>query len=328
MDCQQATRSSNQPTGSYFYCRHENEVINFTKMTQATTNSASFSLTCRVCHQKQPASYFHQPYRPQLDTSYSRKIENTYPFWTQAVSSQFQPNPPSKTPKCDNSACQINISNLKRNRHMSKTVQKPREPEPVRAETKTQTVITKTLLPPKLVVQQKPQPKVKVIPRLPPKVKVVSKVKYLGVVNADPDEYVKKYGSTLMPLEEISNYVTDLKLSPSFFKTDTYPHVQTTYDDELRRYLEATLSQQKSFTRNSTAIDGTSPSAAIRDLFDFIDVPNRGVIKLGEACGFLPGFDPGKYDLRAVRILLGINDDHNYIDLQTFQKLYKIFTNN
>jgi hypothetical protein len=343
MNYRQYQRSDPAPCS--YYCRHENEVIDFVKIAQATFN---LRLACRICQPKQPPvrECPNEYNRSKIETNYTRNIEKSQPFWDQEkkkatallqLSPQFQPVKftNNNNTACGNGACVINLSNINRNRHLSKANQKSRDPEPVRTAALTprrvQIVVKKE--------SEKPNPKVIVIPRVPPKVTVVNKVKYLGVVNTDPHEYVKKYGPTLLPLEEISNYVSDLKLSPLFFHTipRNYQNVHTSYEKDLQSYLErSSQSRQNTFSKYSlldeastlNATFRTRFSSALRDLFEFIDLKNRGVIKLSEACQFVPEFDPGKYDLRTVRMLLGLSHGQDDIDFVTFEKLYRIFANN
>lgn len=47
----------------------------------------------------------------------------------------------------------------------------------------------------------------------PPSVEVKKEYKYLGIVEANPIEYIKKYGGSLKSLDDLPDYLSELKTS-------------------------------------------------------------------------------------------------------------------
>ncbi len=84
------------------------------------------------------------------------------------------------------------------------------------------------------VVYQRPAPepvyeKVKnvIIQWDPPKVVVNREFKDLGIVRADPDEYIAKFGPTLKKLEEMPDFVKDIKLPQDLLLAAQVPSLTT-----------------------------------------------------------------------------------------------------
>ena len=53
------------------------------------------------------------------------------------------------------------------------------------------------------------KPKVMIVPRQPPKVKIARKVKFLDTFEANPNDFVKKYGTSLKTTEQIPTFYRD-----------------------------------------------------------------------------------------------------------------------
>ena len=52
--------------------------------------------------------------------------------------------------------------------------------------------------------------------REPPEVNIVRKYKHLGIIHADPNEYVKKYGDTLKNVNEFKHYLNEIESHASY----------------------------------------------------------------------------------------------------------------
>jgi hypothetical protein len=370
------------PLGCNFYCRKENEVVNFFKTMTAQGPSVPPSApitpfkqlksNCKNCDQKQPTPPpSSQPSNSYINNrNYAQQVENTCSLW-QTAPAQHQQQKPQQIPQprvtfefestdhtkyCQASNGQSCPLNLQRKRSRPVVNSPPvtkLEPQPQQVATYESASATyKHEKNPPLVNKR-----VIVVPRVPPKVKVVAgKVKYLGVFNADPDEYVKKYGPTLMMLDELPSYALDLTLpvaQQADMSTNYYPmplpSAHTSYDDRLKRFLDTqnkasspqyhVREEQKPLTksgiknRTSRLVTGernrpsSCLSCTIRDIFEFVDVKNIGVVRLNEACQFVPQFDPARYDIASLKFMLGMDHREDFIDFLTFQKLYMIFRN-
>ena len=135
-----------------------------------------------------------------------------------------------------------------------------------------------------------------------PNVVVRKDYKYLGIVRANPAEYVQKYGPTLKQTEELPQFVLDIKNPDglSLAATHRYNPIHELEGDvealklvdldreglsEYKPYLQRLFNnkQPESATSSSSNIFSSSLESAIENIFSSIDVNNTGSIDISEA---------------------------------------------
>ncbi len=136
-----------------------------------------------------------------------------------------------------------------------------------------------------------------------PDVIVKKDFKYLGVVRANPVEYVQKYGNTLKKPKDLPQFVLDIKHPEGIELAANHRYSQihelegdidalrlvdldreglSEYKPYLEQFFKATASQM-STSSTSSDIFASSLESAIENIFRSIDVSNTGSIDISEA---------------------------------------------
>ncbi len=123
----------------------------------------------------------------------------------------------------------------------------------------------------------------------------------MGIVRANPAEYVQKYGSSLKTTEELPQFVLDIKNPDglTLAATHRYNPLHELEGDvealklvdldreglsEYKPYLQRLFNKQpESATSSSSNIFSSSLESAIENIFSSIDVNNTGSIEISEA---------------------------------------------
>lgn len=140
-----------------------------------------------------------------------------------------------------------------------------------------------------------------------PDVVIKKDFKYLGVVRANPVEYVQKYGSSLKKPKDLPQFVLDIKHPEGIELAANHRYSQIhelegdiealklvdldreglgEYKHYLEQFFKATgsqMSQTSTSTSTSSDIFASSLESAIENIFRSIDVGNTGSIDISEA---------------------------------------------
>lgn len=133
-----------------------------------------------------------------------------------------------------------------------------------------------------------------------PNVVVKKDYKYLGVVRANPVEYVQKYGPSLKKPKDLPQFVLDIKHPEGLTLAANHRYNQTHELEgdiealrlvdldreglsEYKPYLEQFFKATVSISSSSSDIFTSSLESAIENIFRSIDVNNTGSIDISEA---------------------------------------------
>jgi hypothetical protein len=155
-----------------------------------------------------------------------------------------------------------------------------------------------------------------------PHVSVKKENKFLGIVRANPAEYVQRYGSSLKTASELPQFVLDIKSPDGIVLASDYRYRTihelegdvdalklvdldreglSEYKEYLERYVLTSSNNTSNTTSHTTAITDTSESerkrnlstvsnsveSVIEEIFKSIDVKNTGSIDIDEAARIL-----------------------------------------
>jgi len=184
-----------------------------------------------------------------------------------------------------------------------------------------------------------------------PSVSVKKENKFLGIVRANPVEYVQRYGTTLKPANELPQYVLDIKAPDGIVLASNYKY-RTIYELEgdiealslvdldqegLAEYKAYLTKRRNSITslastndserRRSISTVSNSVESVIEEIFKSIDVKNTGSIDVDEAARILLRLNNrlgyGESGIKALFNTLGQNADNNKnITLDEFKQAF------
>ena len=173
-----------------------------------------------------------------------------------------------------------------------------------------------------------------------PEVQVKKEFKDLGVIRANPHEYVQRYGQTLKTSHDLPSFVLEIKppsgvVLASDYKYDSKFELEGDIEalklidlerEGLSEYrpalnqLEIERHQDVSYEESYSE----STSEFIKEMFELIDLDNNGKVSLEEAQKILLKLNSrlgrryGSDDVANFFIKLDINED-NFVDMEEFK---------
>ena len=176
-----------------------------------------------------------------------------------------------------------------------------------------------------------------------PDVNVKQQVKYLGVIRANPVEYVRRYGSTLKQASELPDYVHNIKTPPDVgvLAADKMSSAEHELIGELDmlRYVDLEKEGLGEYTRqltekgiiqkkilNSKSAEFKSNLSVVSSIFDQIDKENNGRLSLIEARSIFLRINIriGKYfdDRETKKFFKSLKRDEGLISVYEFRNAY------
>ena len=169
-----------------------------------------------------------------------------------------------------------------------------------------------------------------------PSVSVRQDYKYLGIVRANPAEYVQKYGSSLKIADELPHFVLDIKTPDGIILAanhnyNTLHELEGDIDalklvdldreglSEYKPYLNALTTESAEYK--------SSVDSVIEEIFKSIDVNNTGSIDVDKAARVVLrlnsrlGRNYGEDEVQAFFDALNVNSDKT-LSLEEFRKAF------
>ena len=179
----------------------------------------------------------------------------------------------------------------------------------------------------------------------PPQVQIKKEFKYLGIIRANPAEYVQRYGASLKKVNELPEFVLEIRppqgvvLAADYQQRSVYElegdiHALSLIDldreglGEYRSYLNGLGSNAGStITLQSKSSNDPDVELLIEQIFKLVDRNNNGRINIEDAEKTLLRLNSrlhrqyGEDDVRAFFSALDVNHDGT-LDLEEFKKAF------